>query len=160
MKKNTLLVSVSSLLFGLAFVIYSVAAPLTAPRDTPKKLGDSVSLNVASNVSIFRGALVCSSNGLAKPAVDITNHVVIGRAERTIEDSLGTEVVRIRRGVFRYDSGTSTISNFHIGRIVYTVDDATVGLPGDSTTRNEVGRIIDVDSDGVWVDINERSRTE
>jgi hypothetical protein len=40
----------------------------------------------------------------------------------------------------------------HIGEIVYALDDQTVGIYSDSSNYIAAGTVLDVTSDGVWVD--------
>jgi hypothetical protein len=84
---------------------------------------------------------------------------VLGRAEEYVDNSAGTagdKTCRVKRGVFGFTNSSSTlaISDAHIGRICYAVDDQTVALRNAIGANPVAGRIYDVDADGqVFVEI-------
>lgn len=130
---------------------------LSADRNTPRRDGDLVDDPVASGAEIFAGALVAlNSSGYAAPGSTATGLVARGRAEAYVDNSGGADgdtTVPVRRGVFRWvNDGTDTVDRSHIGGQAYIVDDQTVAATDGSGTRSAAGEIVDVDSDGVWVD--------
>ena len=48
---------------------------------------------------------------------------------------------------------TDLIAKADIGAICYVVDNQTVAKTDNSTARKAAGKIIDVDADGVWVEV-------
>jgi hypothetical protein len=50
-------------------------------------------------------------------------------------------------------SDADAISTANIGADCYIVDDQTVALTNGTNTRSVAGKIFDVDSAGVWVDM-------
>lgn len=147
-------------MMGLGLVLtvcaqMAMATALTDNRDTPQSGGAVVSLSVATNVHIYAGALVCE-NGSQKvvPAEDASGYACIGRAEsevNLVNDDDTTKVVNVRRGVFRWANGDS-FTDANIGDLAYVEDDQTVQKGSSATYDIVVGVIIDVDSEGVWVD--------
>lgn len=131
---------------------------LTNDRLTPERLGDEITLPVRANTVIFSGALVAvitqgTGAGFAVPASDAANRAVIGVASARADNSAGadgaaTVKVRFNRAFKFNTSGAFTAAD--IGRCVYCVDDNTVSLsPG--TNGVKVGKLIAIESDGVWV---------
>jgi hypothetical protein len=150
MKMKKLVVMMFAMLLIAAV---AVQAALTAARDTPQRSGDLVSIGVASNTTIYAGAMTAiNTSGYAVPASDTTNLVVIGRAEQTVANAStdGAVSIAVRRGVFRWTNG-DTVSIANVGAVAYVEDDATVTVT-NSTSSVVAGTILAVDSDGVWVD--------
>jgi hypothetical protein len=148
MKKLVMLVA------GVLVAAVAVQAALTAPRDTPQRSGEVLSVGVASNTTIYAGALVArNATGYAVPASDSTNLVVLGRAELSVANTGadGAVNVEVRRGVFRWENGdTFTIAD--VGTTAVVEDDATVQKAASATHDIAVGKILAVDADGVWVE--------
>lgn len=132
------------------------ATELTAARDTAQRDGSRVSIGMASNTTIYAGAMVAiNTSGYAVPASDTAGYLVVGRAEETVDNSGtagdGALNIEVRRGVFRWANGdTFTIAD--VGALAYVKDDATVQKAASATHNVVAGLIIDVDSEGVWVD--------
>ena len=126
---------------------------LTQERNTLELSGPiSYERVVATGKKIYAGALVAQdSNGKAVPAADAANLVVLGRAENT---AAAGETVRIRTGLFVFDSGASgeAITVTSIGAACYALDDHSVGLVGGTNTV-KAGVVADVIADGVVVKI-------
>ena len=126
---------------------------LTQERNTTELLGPiSYERVVASGKTVYAGSLVAQdANGKAVPAADAANLVVLGRAENT---AAAGETVRIRTGLFVFDSGASgeAITVTAIGSACYALDDHTVGLAGGTNTV-KAGVVADVIADGVVVKI-------
>ena len=126
---------------------------LTQERNTIELLGGiSYERVVAAGNTVYAGSLVAqNASGKAVPAADAANLVVLGRAENT---AAAGETVRVRTGLFVYDSGTSgeAITVTAIGATCYALDDHTVGLAGGTNTV-KAGVVADVIADGVVVKI-------
>ena len=133
-------------------------AALTADRDTKERSGSKLSLPVAASVTIYAGALVArDGNGRATPGATATTLLGVGRASQQITNgsTAGAVSVEIEKGIFRFNNSSSTdaITTANIGANCYIVDDQTVALTNGSSTRSVAGKIHDVDSSGVWVDM-------
>ena len=131
--------------------------PLTKDRNTPFRDGGVVRHPVAAAVKIFAGALVVLDAGFAAPGSAATGLVAVGRAEHQVDNSAGGDgdaFVDVRHGVFRFDNlEADLVDRTHIGASCYVVDDATVAATHATNTRSVAGRVVDVDDDGVWVEI-------
>ncbi len=131
----------------------------TAAINTPERAGNVISFPAAANAIIFLGALVAlNADGNAVPAADTAGLRVVGRAEEDIDNTggaAGDVTVNVKRGVFRYaNSGTDAVDANDKGKLAFVEDDSTVCEAG-GTNKVIAGRVLDVDSDGVWIDTSE-----
>lgn len=153
-KAKTLAAVAMAILLGAGYVR---ATALTDNRSTPERTGELVSMNVASGSVIYAGALVCENGSqYAVPASDSAGYVVIGKAMQKVDNSgvnykAAGNPVEVRRGVFRWVNG-DTFTDANVGDLAYVKDDQTVQTAASATHDIVAGVIIDVDSDGVWVD--------
>jgi len=141
---------------------------LTAARDTKRRGCGPVLLQqepLAGVDIIYRGGMVGRpSDGYLVAAQAGTR--IVGVAMETLDNSAGgagtladgTEArVKIERGTFRFGNSASTlaVTVADIGELAYAVDDQTVARSSGATSAvyPVAGRIVDVDSLGVWVEI-------
>ena len=157
MKQNTkfAVMTAAVLFLGAMFMQNAGATPATAPVNTPQRTGELVSLAQGSN-SLFAGTLVCiTTDGVLAPASDVASLKVVGRAERSSDNTgdaySAAKTVTVRRGVFQWANGGG-FTNSDIGSLAYVQDDNTVTTAGASTYKIVAGIIVDVDANGVWVD--------
>lgn len=151
------------LLLGLAmfkfkFIPFGMTA-LTEDADVPKREGALFVFPVATAKKIYAGAfIVLNSSGYAEPGTAATGKIAVGRAASQVDNTNGSDgdlTVDVERGIFRYKNSTSTdlIARTEIGEACYIVDDQTVAKTSASGTRSIGGKVVDVDSDGVWVEV-------
>lgn len=123
-------------------------------RNTKRRNADRVSLLVDSGVTVFAGTLIAvlTATGEAVPAGTANSSAAVGVAETTVTGD-GTERVEVTRGCFQFANSASTdeIKAGDIGSDCYVADDQTVAKTDGSSTRKKAGKVIDVDSAGVWV---------
>jgi hypothetical protein len=134
---------------------------LTQDRMTKRRSGDAFNDPVAASTTLFAGALVClNAAGNAVPGSASTTLVARGIAvERVVNSgSAGDERVETIRGCFPFKNSASgdLITRADIGKPAYIVDDQTVAKTDGTGTRSAAGLIIDLDDDGVWVDIGKQ----
>jgi len=127
----------------------------TAPIDTPERAGEFTSLPVAAATTIHAGTLVArTGTGHAVPAAATAGLTVVGRAEADADNSDGSAgdlAVRVKRGIFRFhNSGTAAVDADDAGKLCFVEDDNTVCET--AAVRIPAGRVLEVESDGVWVD--------
>jgi hypothetical protein len=131
--------------------------PATAAIDTPERAGESISLPLAAATNIFAGTLVAlDASGNAVPAADTAGLRVIGRAEEDVANPglAGVKAITVKRGVFLYaNSATAAVDADDKGKIAFVEDDGIVAET--STHKVKAGRVVDVDSTGVWIDTRE-----
>jgi len=152
--KKTMLTSVMAVAVMVAIAPVAQATALSAARDTPMRTGELLAASVASNTTLYAGAMVAlNATGYAVPASDATGLKVLGRCEASVVNAGadGAAIVTIRRGVFRWANG-DTFTRADIGTLAVVEDDATVQKAASATYDIIAGLIVDVDSDGVWVD--------
>jgi hypothetical protein len=131
---------------------------LTGDRNTAERSGVDLSLPVAAATKIWAGALVVLAAGYAKGGVNGVGLIAVGRAEEQVDNNAGADgelTVRVKRGVFRYanSGGGDAIAAAQIGSVCYIVDDQTVAKTSDTGARSRAGRVVDVDAQGVWVEV-------
>ena len=130
-------------------------APLTHDRNTPEREGAILVLPMATGTTIFAGSLVVvNAAGFAAPGSTATSLVAAGRAEeyKVNAGANGAETVKVRRGVFKFahletDPVTKPITT------CYIADDQTVAATSGTNTRSAAGKVLAIETDGVWVEI-------
>lgn len=131
--------------------------PLANDRNTPMKDGELISVPVAASVKIFAGSLVAASAlGLATPGAVATTLTYLGRAEEQVDNSLGgasAKNVLVRRGrAFKFKNyATDPVVQADLGKVCYIFDDEQVAHSDGTGARSAAGKVVGVDSDGVWV---------
>lgn len=130
-------------------------AALKKDRNTPQRMGDRLVLQVAENTTIYAGSLVAvNAEGYAVPASTATTLTAAGRAEHQVINS-GADTIEsiiVLRGVFKFDN----LSSDAVSKILsdcYIVDDQTVAATDGGSTRSIAGTVLDIEPDGVWVEI-------
>lgn len=139
---------------------------LTQDRDTPRREGTFLTLPIAADTQIFAGAMVAvDTSGRAVPAEDDADLVVVGRSEVHVDNSggaAGAKIVKVRRGVFRFDNDeTLPVEASGVFGDCYVEDDGTVrrlGAEEDPGEASRAGLVLEVEQAGVWVEINSLSR--
>jgi hypothetical protein len=129
-------------------------AALTKDRNTPNRPGVDRNDPLASGAVIYAGALVVlDASGDAAPATTATGLTARGVAQEAVSQPNGDSAVHSRTGEFRLGNDGS-ITRADIGNTAYIVDDQTVAQTDGTGTRSAAGIITDVDSVGVWVQID------
>lgn len=132
---------------------------LTADRNTPRREGDDYVYPVKGSTKIFGGSIVClDANGLAVPGSDTAGLHTTGVAQEYVDNSAGADsakTVKVRRGVFRFDSASLTDAD--VGKPMYVSDDQTVVKT--ATTNKVVAGMLDAidGATGAWVRFGDRS---
>lgn len=111
-------------------------------------------LPVAASTIIRQGVMVAInlSGYLVEVSADPTLRV-LGRSEEYVDNSAGSagdKTCKVKRGIFGWGNSATTlaVSDAHIGRIVFAVDNQTVALRNPTGTYPVAGRVYDVDADG------------
>lgn len=131
-------------------------AALTRDRNTPQMNAGIIPVPVAANAVIFAGALVvANANGYAAPGSTATTLTYLGRAEEAVDNTggaNGAKTVPVRRLLaFRWGNDGS-ITQAHLGKTAYIVDDQTLAATDGTGTRSAAGTIVLVEADGVWIE--------
>lgn len=116
-------------------------------------------LPMKAAVKGYAGALAVmeSSTGYVRPGLLATGLIPMGKFKTTVDNtdgSSGDVSAEIESGIFRWlnSAAADEIAATEIGQACYIVDDQTVAKTSASGTRSSAGRIVDVDSEGVWVE--------
>ena len=131
---------------------------LSADRDTITRSGDAVSHPVAAATILYAGALVAlDAAGNATPGAVATTLTGAGRASENVDNSAGAAGdlnILVDRGVFQFsNSAGDPIDRTHIGGNAFIEDDEFVSATDGVGTRSIAGKIIDLDADGVWIEL-------
>ena len=130
---------------------------LVKDRNTKRRDGVQFSFPVDAATTIFAGGIVVLAAGLGAPGSVATGLIAVGVAEEFVDNSAGAAgdvSVPVRKGVFHFGNSAAAdeIALDDVGVDCYIVDDATVALTNGTNTRSVAGKIVDVDSTGVWVE--------
>lgn len=128
----------------------------TEGRNTKRRNADQVSALVNSGATIYAGTLITrlTASGNAVPAGTASAGVAVGVAEDTVVGD-GVKRVQYLRGCFLFKNSASgdLIAAGDIGNTCYVVDNETVAKTDNSAARKAAGKIVDVDANGVWVEV-------
>lgn len=130
--------------------------PLTQDRNTPMKDTEILMAPVAANVRIFAGSLVvATATGFAAPGSTALGLSYLGRAEASVDNrggAAGAAQVEIRHGKAFLWTNDGSITQAHLFKSAYIIDDETVAAADAGGIRSAAGRIVGIDADGVWVE--------
>jgi hypothetical protein len=132
-------------------------AALTADRATASRAGDKFNFDVAAAVVCRAGGIaVLDATGNIKPGVTATGLICAGMFPAEVNNAAGAAAAvkaEVQSGVFRFGNSAAAdaITKAEIGDNCYIVDDQTVAKTDGTATRSIAGKIVDVDSAGVWV---------
>jgi len=130
-------------------------AALTAPRNTPERIGIPA-YPVKAATTVHQGSLVVLDAGYAAPGRTATGLIAIGRADASATAvAAGDALVPVRAGNFKFANSTAgdLIAQADVGADCYIADDQTVAKTSAGATRSIAGKVIAVESDGVWVKV-------
>jgi hypothetical protein len=130
-------------------------ADATQPLNTPERPGLITRLLLAASALIYQGVLVAvNSAGNAVKASDTAGLRVMGMALDTADNTDGAAGdlgVDVKQGIFLFDnSAGAAVDADDVGKLCYVEDDHTVAE--SSTHKVIAGRVVEVESRGVWVD--------
>lgn len=129
---------------------------LLKDRDTPFRDGKSFRFPIAEAILAYAGGLAAiNSSGYCTKASATTGLNIRGIFESQVDNSAGANGALnadVKTGIFKLiNSGVNPITDAHIGTACYAEDDVTVG--SSPTGKSVAGIVVQVDSDGVWVDV-------
>jgi hypothetical protein len=131
---------------------------LTADRKTNMKDGELISVPVAASTKIYAGGLtVANATGYAAPGSTATTLTYLGRAEETVDNTGGADgaknILVRRKKAFKWKNyGSDLVTQAELGKTCYIVDDEQVAKTDGTSTRSAAGKVVGIDSDGVWVE--------
>jgi hypothetical protein len=128
-------------------------------RMTKRRDGRQFSYPVAANTKVPVGVLVAITvASLAANAAAVATQKVVGVSELEADNTGGVDgavKVSVRKGTFQFFNSAvaDQITLASVGDQAYVVDNQTVAKTNGGGARPTAGKIVDVDADGVWIDI-------
>lgn len=137
-------------------------AATTVERDTKQMGKDAggptfITFPLAASVKLIQGTFaMANASGQATPGATATGQTALGRVELTVDNTGGAAAALfadIRQGTFKWNNSTAgdAITQADFGKTCFIVDNQTVAKTDGTGTRSIAGRIVKVDTDGVWV---------
>ncbi len=130
---------------------------LSADRNTPRRETTKRQIPVAAGVKLHAGAMVAiTAAGYLAPVTAVATLKGAARNARLVDNTggaAGAVTAEQELGTFRWENSAAAdlITRADIGSDAYGVDDQTVAKTNGGDTRSVVGKIADVDDQGVWV---------
>jgi hypothetical protein len=127
-------------------------------RNTPYKDAEMVALPVAANGICTAGRIATvNSSGSTLNGAAALLRTAMGRYEETVDNTggaNGAKTALIRRNkAFRWkNSGSDPVTQASVGKVCYIADSETVAATNGSNTRSAAGTVVEIDTDGVWVE--------
>lgn len=156
--------SIFAALFALALIscLMVTTAPsafataTTANREVKTREGRSFAFTVVNDAVIYQGTLVNTIGNEVTSAADNTNHTAcVGVAANYVNNADDGETLEVLRGVFLFANGGSFTIN-DIGDMTYVADNQTVTTAASATADIPAGRLLYVESAGVWIDTTDK----
>jgi hypothetical protein len=129
---------------------------LTRDRNTPLKNAEVIAVLAAAGAVIHAGAIVvANASGFAAPGSTATGLSYLGRAEEAVDNTGGADgaanVLVRRLNAFKW-ANDGSITQASLMKTAYIVDDQTLAATDGAGTRSAAGRIVGLDTDGVWIE--------
>ncbi len=127
-------------------------------RKTPMKDAELIPVPVAADAVIGAGKIVvANATGYAAPGSTATTLTYLGRAEEAVDNNGGADgdinILVRRKKAFKFKNyGSDLVDQADLGKTCYIYDDETVAKTDGTSTRSEAGKVVGIDSDGVWVE--------
>ena len=127
-------------------------------RKTPMKVAELIPVPAAADAVIGAGKIVvANASGYAAPGSVATGLTYLGRAEEAVDNTGGADgdktVLVRRKNAFKWaNHGTDTIGQSSMGKDCYIAGDDTVAATDGTGTRSAAGKVMGIESDGVWVE--------
>lgn len=126
-------------------------------RGLEKWGADLIPVPLAAGVKVFSGTIVAiDAAGFGVPGTEAPSLTFAGAALSSADNSegdAGEAVVLVQRPTayaFKWVND-GTINQGHLLKLAYMLDNQTVTATDGAGARSEVGRIMRVETDGVWV---------
>lgn len=131
---------------------------LSADRNTPRRERTTRHVPVAAGVKLYAGAMAAinTATGYLVPVTQSATLRGAARISKLVDNTngaAGAVMAEQELGTFRWENSAAAdqITRADIGSDAYGVDDQTVAKTNGGNTRSVVGRIADVDDQGVWI---------
>lgn len=127
-------------------------------RNTHRKQAKSIAVLVAAATLCELGKIACANaTGYATPGATATTLTFLGMFGETVDNTGGADgaktVLVERKEAFKFkNSGADAVTQAELGKTCYIVDSETVAKTNGGNTRSAAGKVVGIDSDGVWVE--------
>ena len=127
-------------------------------RKTPMKDAELIPVPVAAAAVIGAGKIVvANATGYAAPGSTATTLTYLGRADEAVDNTGGADgdinILVRRKKAFKFkNEATDLVVQADLGKTCYIVDDETVAKTDGTSTCSAAGKVVGIDSDGVWVE--------
>lgn len=128
----------------------------TVERNTQERIGSVLAVPVKASTKCLKGTLAVLNAGYAAPATTATGLIALGRFKDTYDNTAGADgaiTAEIEQGTFAWANSAAgdLIAQADVGAVCYAVDNQTVAKTNGTSTRSAAGKVVAVDSFGVWV---------
>ena len=134
-------------------------AALTNERIALRRDAKNGSFPVKGATKLHGGGLVAiDATGFAVKGAVSTTLKTVGVAKQTADNTTGADgAIRVstERGCFQFENSAAgdQITLADVNAVCYIVDDQTVAKTNGTSTRSAAGTVVDVDANGVWVEV-------
>lgn len=141
-------------------------AALTSARPVQRfgfnTLEPGLNFPIKASTKCIQGGIAVLSGGYIAPGTAATGLIAVGVFSTppisgidNTSGAAGALTAAVTRGTFKFNnsSAADAIAAANVGGPCYIVDDNTVALTDSSGTRSYAGAVIQIDSDGVWVEV-------
>lgn len=106
---------------------------------------------------ILAGTIVMIDAGYAAPGATATSKIAAGLADETVDNTAGAAgalTIRVKPGVFKFvNLAADPVVAAGVGTDCYIADNQSVAATTGGATRSRAGVVVQLDSDGVWVQL-------
>jgi hypothetical protein len=129
-------------------------------RNPKQRTPEMVDANLVTGVTVYKGAIIVqdTATGYCKPAVTGTGLVCLGIAAMeqasVTTTSSGATTIPVKRGIWlcKNSAAADEITNAWRGQPCFLVDDQTVAKTDGSASRSVAGTVVEVTTEGVYVE--------
>ena len=139
----------TALLCLVAIGAFIAGPALAAPRDTQETSGALIQARAGETIEVGHLIVARGTSYLAWNATDGNTNAIIalGRAETGASSN---ELFYVKPGIYKWNQ-TGTIAVTDVGQSVYAMNSTTVTTAAVATNDLAVGKLVRVETDGVWV---------
>jgi predicted RecA/RadA family phage recombinase len=132
-------------------------AATTLDRNTKKRgpiRQKVLAMATGSTIPIGVMVSVATPSAGAVNAADTATHVVMGVSCQAASQAAGDTKIVVEAGIFNM-ANDGSITAVLVGQPCFVVDNQTVGTAAGPTNDIIAGYVVEVDADGVWVDMTQ-----
>lgn len=128
-----------------------------APQMGAMRPTDYYALPMKGATKILAGTIVMIDAGYAAPGATATGKIAAGLADETVDNTAGAAgalTIRVKPGIFKFvNLGADPVVAAGVGTDCYIADNQSVAATNGGATRSRAGVVVQLDSDGVFVQL-------